>query len=126
MTLESAGLAEAEGRLQAAVRAGDVEALDGLLDERAVYTGPDGRCFTKAEDLAGYRSGALVVEAFEQRELAVVVEGAAGVTRVLADLRGTAGGQPFAARLRYTRGWVLADGRWRVLSAHASALPDGA
>lgn len=119
-----AGLREAEQRLQAAVRSGDVEALRLLLDDRVVYTGPDGSTVTKDEDLAAHRSRALAVEVLDQQELHVTVVGDTGITRVLAALAGTAAGQPFAARLRYTRTWVHTDGTWRVLAAHASALPD--
>ncbi|MFC1408860.1 nuclear transport factor 2 family protein [Streptacidiphilus sp. N1-12] len=118
-----AALEEAEQRLQSAVRAGDVEALDLLLDDRVVYTGPDGRSLTKEEDLATHRSGTLVVEVLDQQDLEVTVVGTTGVTRVLVAVQGTAGGQPFAARLRYTRTWVHADDSWRVLAAHAGAVP---
>lgn len=118
-----AALHEAERRLQAAVRSGDVETLDLLLDDRVVYTGPDGRSLTKQEDLEAHRSRALVVDVLDQQDLQVTVVGSTGVTRVLAVLQGTAGGVPFTARLRYTRTWVHADGTWRVLAAHASSVP---
>jgi len=118
-----AALRDGEQRLQAAVRSGDVDALDRLLDDRVVYTGPDGRTFTKEEDLEGYRSRGLIVEAFEQEDLQVTVVGTTGITRVLATLRGTAAGEAFTARLRYTRAWVHVEGAWRVLAAHASAVP---
>lgn len=120
----AAALHEAEQRLQAAVRSSDVAALDLLLDDRVVYTGPDGRCLTKQEDLEAHRSGTIAVDVFDQQDLHVTVEGTTGVTRVLAGLQGTAGGQPFTGRLRYTRTWVHADGGWRVLAAHAGAAPD--
>ncbi|WP_225851241.1 nuclear transport factor 2 family protein [Streptomyces sp. HPF1205] len=121
-----AALHEAEQRLQAAVRSGDVEALRLLLDDRVVYTGPDGSTSTKEEDLEAHRSRTLVVDVFDQQDLHVTVVGSTGITRVLAAVEGTAGGQPFAARLRYTRTWVHADGTWRVLAAHAGAVPDPA
>ncbi|WP_206248421.1 nuclear transport factor 2 family protein, partial [Actinacidiphila bryophytorum] len=116
-----AALHEAEQRLQAAVRSGDVQALDQLLDDRVVYTGPDGSSMTKEEDLAAHRSRTLAVEVFDQQDLDVIVVGSTGITRVLAGVEGTAGGQPFTARLRYTRTWVHVDGTWRVLAAHAGA-----
>lgn len=119
-----AALHEAESGLQAAVLGGDVEELDRLMDDRVVYTGPDGRTLTKGDDLAAHRSGTLNVEAFDQRDLAVTVAGTTGITHVLADIRGTAAGHPFAARLRYTRTWIHTDGTWRVLAAHAGVAPD--
>ncbi|QMU69605.1 nuclear transport factor 2 family protein [Streptacidiphilus sp. P02-A3a] len=117
-------LLEAERELQAAIRSGDTGALDLLLDDRVVYTGPDGRCLTKEEDLEAHRSRYLAVEVFDQRDLQVTVVGSTGITHVLALLQGTAGGEPFTAYLRYTRTWVHADGTWRVLAAHASAVPN--
>jgi hypothetical protein len=50
MTAEKDLLA-AERRLQKAQLAGDVEALDTLLDDRLLAVGPDGSTFTKADDL---------------------------------------------------------------------------
>ncbi|WP_235032689.1 nuclear transport factor 2 family protein [Actinacidiphila yanglinensis] len=119
-----AALHDAEQRLQAAVRAGDAQELDRLLDDRVIYTGPDGSTMTKEEDLGAHRSRALAVEVFDQQDLHVTVVDSTGITRVLARLEGTAGGHPFKARLRYTRTWIHADGSWRVLAAHASAVPD--
>jgi ketosteroid isomerase-like protein len=119
-----AALRDAEQRLQAAVRSGDVRELDLLLDDRAVYTGPDGSTMTKEQDLGAHRSRAVAVKVFDQQDLHVTVVDSTGVTRVLAELEGTAGGSPFKARLRYTRTWIHADGAWRVLAAHASAVPD--
>ena len=121
-----AALHGAEQRLQDAVRSGDAEALGLLLDDRVVYTGPDGSTVTKEEDLEAHRSRILTVDVLDQQELHVTVVGATGITRVLAALEGTAAGQPFKARLRYTRTWIHADGTWRVLAAHASAVPDPA
>lgn len=127
MTMDQAALEaalhDAERQLQSAVRSGDVETLDRLLDDRVVYTGPDGQSLGKEEDLEAHRSRVLTVEAFDQEDVQVTVAGTTGITRVLATLKGTAAGQSFNARLRYTRAWVHADGAWRVLAAHASAVP---
>ncbi|WUH91775.1 nuclear transport factor 2 family protein [Streptomyces sp. NBC_00433] len=128
MTNDQAGLEadllDAERRLQAAVLSGDVDALDLLLDDRVVYTGPDGHSVTKEEDLEAHRSRSLVVEVFDQEDLQVTVAGTTGITRVLVTLQGVAAGQSFAARLLYTRTWVHADGTWRVLAAQAGAVLD--
>ena len=114
-------LREAERELQSAMRAGDVGALDRLIDDRVIATGPDGRQFTKAEDLDTHRSGTLVIQDLTEEELSVVVAGDTGVTVVLLALTGVNEGEEFAARLRYTRTWVrYGDDRWRVLAAHVS------
>ena len=117
-------LREAERRLQAAQLAGDVAALDQLLDDRLIFTyGPDGECLTKQDDLQAHRSRQQLLRKSTEEELTVLVEGRTGVTWFLGVLEGTLAGAPFAARLRYTRTWIHDDDRgWRLVAAHASPV----
>jgi ketosteroid isomerase-like protein len=121
------GLRQAERRLQAAQLAGDVVALDHLLDDHLVAIGPDGSRYTKDDDLAAHRSGSSVVSTLVEDGLEVLVSGTTGVTFVVVTVSGTFGGQPMSARLRYTRTWVHdGDAGWRVLAAHVAVLePSG-
>jgi ketosteroid isomerase-like protein len=114
-------LREAERELQSAMLAGDVGALERLIDDRVIATGPDGRRFTKTQDLETHRSGTLVIHDLTEVEISVLVAGDTGVTAVLLALAGTHEGEDFTARMRYTRTWVRhgAD-HWRVLAAHVS------
>jgi len=116
-------LLDAERRLQAAQRAGDVDALDALLDDRLVATGPDGASFDKADDLAAHRSGALRITKLVQEDLDVLLDGDVAITRVTTSAEAVQGGVPMAGRLKYTRTWVRRDDGWRVLGAHFSVLP---
>lgn len=115
-------LRKAERRLQEAQLAGDVAALDQLLDDRLIFTfGPEGKCYTKQDDLHIHRSGQQTLTKVAEEELTVLVEGHTGVTWFLGTLEGTFAGRPFAARLRYTRTWIFDDGHgWRIVAAHAS------
>ncbi|HZD16318.1 MAG TPA: nuclear transport factor 2 family protein [Pseudonocardiaceae bacterium] len=117
-------LREAERRLQAAQLAGDIAALDQLLDDRVIFTfGPDGKCYTKQDDLQLHRSRQQVLTKVMEEDLTVLVEGCTGVTWFLGALEGTFAGTPFAARLRYTRTWIYDhDHGWRVVAAHASSV----
>jgi ketosteroid isomerase-like protein len=118
-------LRAAERRLQASQLASDVEALADLLDDALLFTGPDGTLYTKGDDLSAHRTGQQVLSRVEESELQALVVGSTGVTWFLGTLEGTVGGQPFMARMRYTRTWVLDDqGGWRIVAAHASALND--
>ncbi|MET9489726.1 nuclear transport factor 2 family protein [Nocardia sp. NPDC006630] len=115
-------LADAERRLQAAQVAGDVGALEGLLDDRLIFTFGAG-VYTKADDLEMHRTRAQVVTRMVEEELTVLVDGSAGVTWFLGSVEGTVGGAPFAARMRYTRTWLHDDTRgWRIIAAHASTV----
>ena len=113
----------AERQLQAAQLAGDVDALERLLDDRLVAIGPDGSRFTKDDDLAAHRSGASVVSELVEESLEVLVAGTTGVTFVVVRVSGTFEGRPMAARLRYTRTWAL-DGQlgWRIVAAHIAVV----
>jgi len=118
-------LRAAERRLQAAQLASDVEALADLLDDGLLFTGPDGALYTKDDDLGAHRSGQQVLSRVEESELQVSVIGSTGITWFLGTLEGTIAGQPFMARMRYTRTWALDDqGSWHIVAAHASAVND--
>src|SRR3712207_882948 len=99
-------LREAEHRLQAAQLAGDVTALDQLLDDRLIFTHPDGRCYTKQDDLHVHRSRQQVLTQVREDDLTVLVDGRTGLTWFLGTVEGTFAGAPFVARLRYTRTWI--------------------
>jgi hypothetical protein len=117
MTAEKDLLA-AERRLQKAQLAGDVEALDTLLDDRLLAVGPDGSTFTKADDLEIHRSGALKITVLDEEALDLVVDDTLGVTRATFTTEAMQDGELVARRLTYTRTWVRAGGEWRVLAAH--------
>ncbi|MEV8509348.1 nuclear transport factor 2 family protein [Actinoplanes sp. NPDC051475] len=116
-------LRDAERRLQAAQVASDVTALDRLLHDRLVFTGPDGRLYSKADDLRVHREGSQVIRSLDEEHLDVLVAGGTGVTWFLGRLSGSIDGVPFDARMRYTRTWIHDDAcGWRILAAHASVV----
>jgi hypothetical protein len=115
-------LAAAERRLQAAQLTSDVDALDGLLDDRLIFTGgPDGGRYSKADDLEGHRSRTQVMTKVSEESLDVLVDGSMGVTWFLGTLEGSYAGTPFSVRLRYTRTWIHdAQRGWRIVAANSS------
>ncbi|UWZ40784.1 nuclear transport factor 2 family protein [Dactylosporangium roseum] len=111
----------AERRLQAAQRASDVAELDALIDERLIFTGPDGKLYGKQDDLHVHRTGRQVMTKVAEESLDVLVDGGLGVTWFLGTLEGTFAGESFAWRMRYTRTWLHDPSRgWRLIAAHAS------
>jgi ketosteroid isomerase-like protein len=123
-TRSEAGLLSAERALQAAQLAGDVAALDRLLDDRLVAIGPDGARYTKNDDLAAHRSGSSVITDLVEEDVEVLVAGTTGVTFFTGTVTGMFGGEPMSARLRYTRTWAHDDeAGWRILAAHIAVLP---
>lgn len=121
-------IAALEAELRAAQLSADVAALDRLIADDLLFTGPDGALATKADDLAAYRDGVMRVATHEPQALHVRRIGAdVAVVALRARMTGSYAGTPFAGVARYTRVWAREDGRWRIAGGHVSVGPvDGA
>ncbi|MFB7799460.1 nuclear transport factor 2 family protein [Isoptericola sp. NPDC056134] len=119
-------LLAAERALQAAQRAGDVDALGALLHPRCVGAGPDGSVFSREDDLESYRSGLLRITRLEEESLDVREDAASGTSRLVAVVDAVQGGTAVSARLVYTRLWVRADEGWQVLAATLAPAAEAA
>jgi hypothetical protein len=118
---EVTALRHAERRLQLAQLASDVSALDQLIDDRLVFTGPDGKLYTKQDDLDVHRSGQQSMTRVDEEDLAVLVVGRTGLTWFLGTVEGAMAGEPFRARVRYTRTWIYGSEGWKLVAAHISS-----
>ncbi len=108
-------LAQEQVLLQA-IRQQDVSQLDRLLHEDLLFTLPTGQTITKAEDLASYRAGHLVVQHLQASQPQVHVIGTAAVVAVTIALAGTYQGQPLAGTYRYLRVWQQTPDTWQVIA----------
>lgn len=109
-----------ERALQAAMLAGDVDALDGLLHDELLAVAPDGSLADKAMDLEAHRTGVFQIAELTEEEVRVNVVGEVALTFVVLAIRGTIGGADASGRYRYTRTWTRANGDWQVVGAHIS------
>lgn len=111
----------AELALRQAQLAGDVDALERLIDDGLAFTGPDGLIYGKDDDLEAHRSGAIRITRLVPSEEHVQDFGAIVVISVRMQMEGSFQGVPFAGPFRYTRVWRLTDA-WRVVAGHVSAV----
>ena len=113
-----------EAELRRAQLDADVKSLDRLIADELLFTGPDGRLGTKAEDLAAHGSGAVRFREHEPEELRIRTVGDDVRVAVLRTrLAVEAGGAMFSGTYRYTRVWAReADGPWRIVAGHVSAV----
>jgi ketosteroid isomerase-like protein len=118
-------IVELEARIRAAQLAADVAALDELIAEPLLFTGPTGQLGTKAEDLEAHGSGAVRFRAHEPAELRIRRVGAdVAVTALAAKLAVEVGGTLVRGTYRYTRVWAReGGGPWRVVGGHVSEVP---
>jgi ketosteroid isomerase-like protein len=114
--------------LEAAIRSAqldaDVPALDRLISDDLLFTGPDGQLGTKAQDLESHGTGALRFRVHEPQELRARRVGAdVAVSALRARLGVELGGALVTGTYRYTRVWAREhDGVWRVVGGHVSEV----
>ena len=115
-----------EAQLRAAQLSADVEALDLLLADDLLFTGPDGRLGTKEQDLGAHGSGAVRFRVHEPEELRVRRVGPdVAVAALRTRLAVEVAGMLVRGTYRYTRVWARGPaGAWRVVAGHVSAVAD--
>lgn len=112
-----------EEQLRAAMLASDVDALDRLLDDALVFSGPTGVLVRKEEDLENHRSGRQRLTGLVTRELVVELFDDVAIVTTLADLTGTFDGASFAGTYRYIRTWRRGpEGAWRIIAGAVTTL----
>ena|SRR5688572_19178890 len=113
-----------EAELRRAQLEADVDALDRLIAEELLFTGPDGRLGTKAQDLDAHRSGVVRFREHEPTELRIRRVGAdAAIVALCARLAVDVNGSTARGTYRYTRFWAREQGAWRVAGGHVSSAP---
>lgn len=114
-----------EARIRAAQLGADVSALAELIADDVLFTGPDGRLGTKAQDLEAHGSGVIRFRDHVPEELRVRRVGAdVAVTALRARLAVEVAGSLVRGTYRYTRVWAREDGNpWRVVAGHVSEVP---
>ncbi|HEX5741289.1 MAG TPA: nuclear transport factor 2 family protein [Pilimelia sp.] len=124
MTPDEAGLRAAEERLRQAVLVGDVAALDRILDDRLVFTGPlEGNLARKPAYVDLHRTGHLRVTDFRYRDLRLLVQPPTGTTWCLVSVTGELRGVAFSHELRYCRNWLHQPyAGWRLIAVRADPL----
>ena len=119
-----------EARIRAAQLGADVTALEDLISDDLLFTGPDGQLGTKAQDIEAYRSGTVRFKAHVPEELRIRrVSADVAISSLRAQLTVDVAGNISRGTYRYTRIWAREDGKaWRVVGGHVSlvnALDDG-
>ena len=117
-----------EAELRRAQLDADVAALDGLIADALLFTGPDGQLGTKAQDLDAHASGVVRFHSHEPEELRMRPVGRDVVVAALrARLAVEVLGSLVEGTYRYTRVWAREDGgEWRVVGGHVAEVPRAA
>lgn len=114
-----------EAAIRAAQLAADTSALDALIADELLFTGPDGQLGTKAQDLEAHGSGVVRFREHVPEELRVRRVGDdVAVSALRARLAVEVAGTLHRGTYRYTRVWARESGdEWRVVGGHVSEVP---
>lgn len=117
-------IVDLEARIRAAQLSADITALNELISDDLLFTGPDGQLGTKAQDIEAYRSGTVKFLAHVPQELRVRRVGAnVAISSLRAQLTVDVAGSISSGIYRYTRVWAHEDDKgWRVVGGHVSLV----
>lgn len=121
-SLSDDSLRASESALRQAQLASDVPALERLVDDALVFTGPDGAVYGKQDDLDAHRRGWVRITRLEPSEERIQSFGRIAVVSVRMEMSGSFQGSSFAGPFRYTRVWYAHADGWRVVAGHVSAV----
>ena len=113
-----------EARIRAAQLGADITALDDLISDNLLFTGPDGQLGTKAQDIEAYRSGTVKFMAHIPEELRIRrVSANVAISSLRTQLTVDVAGTISRGTYRYTRVWSREnDTTWRVVGGHVSLV----
>ena len=113
-----------EARIRAAQLSADVTALNELISDDLLFTGPDGQLGTKVQDIEAHRSGTVKFLAHVPQELRIRrVSANVAIASLRTQLMVDVAGNISRGTYRYTRIWAREDDKiWRVVGGHVSLV----
>jgi ketosteroid isomerase-like protein len=100
----------------------DVAELDRLFADDYILTQSFGLT-SKTQLMDAYKSGRLKYTSASDKDLSVRVYGNTAVTTGILTLKGQNPNGDFTSNTRYTSVWVKQQGRWRLVAAQLSDIP---
>jgi hypothetical protein len=100
----------------------DVAALDKILADDWLLTHSDGRVQDKEDYLQELSSRTRSNQAIENDNVSIRHYGGTAVVTGTSVQAGTSKGLSWSGRFRYTRVWILREGRWQMVASHSSRM----
>jgi hypothetical protein len=105
-----------------AFRTGNVWAAAEFLGYGFTLTDSSGNVTNREQTLIEIRNREPFYEVFRNHHMKVRIYGNTAVVNGITTLKGTSGGQPFAADLQFTDTLVRIGGKWRMVATHVSPV----
>ena len=100
----------------------DAAAYERILADDFIFTSSDGMVTDKAQELAKVKSGDLKFESAKSDDVRVKIFGKTAIVTGRYTAKGTSKGKDFTFAERYTAVFVKRNGRWQMVSEHASEI----
>lgn len=101
---------------------GNADDLDRLLADDWLLTHSDGRVQNKADYLNELRSRSRTNQGIRNEDVQLRQYGGTAVVAGVSVQSGVSQGKPWDGRFRFTRVWVLHQGRWQMVASHSSRV----
>lgn len=111
-----------ENRLIEAMKASNVAELDALISDDLIFTGHDGRIYTKDMDLQAHREGGIDIYEITTSEQIIHVVDDVAIVSVLKNVSGSYFGEVQVGIFRFTRVWKLINGNWQIIAGQSTQL----
>lgn len=115
-------LIDLENRLSEANRTGDVDFVMRTEDENYTLTNSRALVSHRADDIEELRKRDPRYDVFHTHDMQARVYGDTGVVIGIVSLKGTSGGKPFEADMRFTDTFVKRDGGWKIVAAQVTKI----
>jgi ketosteroid isomerase-like protein len=112
----------AEAAICSAFERGDAAYLRGALDPRFTLVDSRGMVTNLEQNVDEVEAREPRYEEFRNHGQSIRIYGDTAIVIGITSVKGTAGGEAFAADFRFTDTWLYRDGRWLLAASHASRL----
>jgi ketosteroid isomerase-like protein len=123
---KAAAVKKVDRELTEAVIKGDAKVVDRLTSEDYIHTTPHGKVHGKESILKGLTTGRLTFEKIDDSDVKVSIYGDTAVITGVSKMKGKSNSRgEFHEEYRWTRVYVLSDGKWRTVAEQMNRLiPD--
>lgn len=119
------GYQEAAAALDQAIAAKDRTTLEALIADDFLWIRGSGAAGTKANFIAALTANSIRIEPFQPEGVRWFISDDSALITATNTLRGTLGAESFVDRHRYADLWLWRDGKWRLVYAQVTSVPDG-
>lgn len=114
-----------ESRLKEAMLSSTIEVLDTLLSDDLIFTDHTGSLYSKQDDINAHKTGFVSISSIDCSDQNVFVKNDTAIVSVIMEISGKFGGNPLAAKLRFTRTWYQVEqDKWQIIAAHSTQLTE--